>query len=138
MTRLASLLCAALCGLAPAAALACEAHLAGTTWRIVSLQGDALDATEDRVPELVLTEDSPMRYAATVGCNRIVGGVEADGSALGFGMGAATRMACPGPLEAQEKMLIATLAEVRGYQMEDGDLLLLNAPGEVIARLTAR
>ena len=55
------------------------------------------------------------------------------GETLAFGPLAATRMACPEPLMAQESQMFELLGAVRGFQItEAGDLVLHAADGRQI------
>lgn len=115
-----------------------DASLTGTYWRIDSLRGETVEAAEGaREPHLILTGDQEARYAATAGCNRMVGGYEVAGDALTLGAGAATMMACPPPLDAMECKLAEVLRAARSYAISGETLALKDASGEVIALMTA-
>jgi heat shock protein HslJ len=110
--------------------------LSDTKWRILSLMGKRIRAGKGvRGPMLLLKDDAPHRYMATVGCNRLMGSYWARGEELGFSPPASTRMECPEPLAKLEKALAKVLTETRGWRIEKGVLTLLNMNGGVIARL---
>ena len=115
-----------------------NAALTDTYWRIDSLRGTPVDRFPDvREPHIILQSGDAPRYAATVGCNRMGGGFTRDGDALSFGAGMTTMMACPPPLEAMERDLVAVLAEVTGFRISGETLTLTDAGGAVVALLTA-
>jgi heat shock protein HslJ len=110
-------------------ALAAAETLAGK-WRIVSVSGaGALDVSKTRA------EFSGDRFASTVGCNRIAGRAAVSESQLSFGPMAATRMACPPPLDAFERQYLAALQEARAYRLEGSTLLFLSAAGDALVAL---
>lgn len=113
--------------------------LTDTYWVIESLGGAPLASLPDRrEPYIVLFEDeSGLRYAATVGCNMKLGGAEADGDALSFAMGASTLMACPPPLDTDERALTEVLAATASIRSDGTRAELLDAGGAVIAELRA-
>ena len=48
---------------------------------------------------------------------------------------AATRMACPPPLDAIERQYLAALQEARAYRLEGSTLLFLSAAGDALVTL---
>jgi heat shock protein HslJ len=113
------------------------ATLRNTYWRIVTLGGEAIGVAEGRrEPHLLLRLAEP-RFAATIGCNEMIGGFETTGSTLRFSAGASTMMACPDALAARERMLATTLAETAGYRLEGTSLTLLAADARPLATLEA-
>jgi heat shock protein HslJ len=71
----------------------------------------------------------------SVGCNRIVGRPVLSGSRLSFGPMAATRMACPPPLDAVERQYLSALQAVRSYRLERSTLVFRGAGGETLVTL---
>jgi uncharacterized lipoprotein YbaY/heat shock protein HslJ len=114
------------------------AALTETYWRIVEMQGRPVPHPPDtREPHLILRAGEPPRFAATVGCNRLLGGYALDGTALRFTAAASTLMACPPPLDAAEHALRAVLEGTRAIRAEGQRLSLLDEGGAVLARLAA-
>jgi heat shock protein HslJ len=110
-----------------------EASLPNTYWRIVGLQGEPVPAIDNhREPHLIL-RDGERSYAATVGCNQLVGNYEVAGDRLTFAGGATTLMACPPPLDAREETLKQVLAATRGWRINGQVLELFDGDGEAIA-----
>lgn len=113
------------------------ATLRNTYWRILTLGAEALAPEAGRrEPHLLLRLGEP-RFAATVGCNQLLGGFETTGTTLRFTAGASTMMACPPPLDAQERTLTATLAETAGFRLDGTSLTLLAADARPLATLEA-
>lgn len=78
-----------------------------------------------REPNIVLRGDG--RYAATVGCNRLIGGYEAKRRAITISPAASTMMACPPPLADRERALTQALAAVRSYAISGPAMVLYDA-----------
>ncbi len=115
-----------------------DASLTGTYWRIDSLRGERVEVAEGaREPHVLLTGDEEPRYAATVGCNQMVGGYEVDDDTMTLGVGAATMMACPPPLDAMERSSAGVLMDTKSYAISGETLALKDDAGEVIALMTA-
>lgn len=115
------------------------AALENTYWRLVRLGGVPLAAVAGRrEPHLILRAvDGQRRYAATVGCNQMVGGYTLDGGALRFTAGASTLMACPDPLGEREKALQAALAETRAWRITANTLEVGDSAGRPLALFEA-
>ena len=95
-------------------------------WRIVAVRGvDSFDASK------TLFEVGPDgRVSTTVGCNRMVGSPVVEGQRVAFGAMAATRMACPPPLDALETKYAAALAAARSFRRDGTKLLILDGAGD--------
>ncbi len=104
----------------------------GPAWVVEDIGGRGV---VDRArTDLVLSPEG--RAAGHGGCNRFTGGYTLDGASLRFGALAATRMACAPALMDQERRFFAAMAEVRGWRFEQGRLLLTDAGGGVLLRLS--
>lgn len=103
--------------------------LADQLWRLQTLRGERLpDAADGGEPSLILAGHAGV-YHATVGCNRLRGTYAVSGPEITFAPGAATRMACPPPLDALERELNGVLARARGWAIS-GRMLTLTGPAE--------
>ena len=114
-----------------------DANLRNTYWRIAQLDDLQIVATAGaREPHIILRagEDA---FAATVGCNQVLGGVAQVGQSLTLSPGPMTMMACPPPLDAYEKRLVHVLQRVAGYAITGPTMELRDAEGAVIAQLEA-
>jgi heat shock protein HslJ len=108
-----------------------ESSLVGK-WRIETIRGaGAFDASK------TIFEISPDgRVATTVGCNRIAGAPTIVGDRVRLGAMAATRMACPPPLDQLETNYLAALETARSWRIEGPTLTLLDQGGEAAVTLT--
>lgn len=115
---------------APAAAQALSSH----GWRITEIAGLELDA-QARARTSLRFDAAQRRMAGTIGCNRMMGSYEAVASALTFGPLAATRMACPGVLDARERAFAKALGDTRRWRIAGRVLILSGEGGAVLMRL---
>jgi putative lipoprotein len=83
--------------------------LTGIDWRLTALAGIPLPSGA-RDPVLRFAGMDGATFAASAGCNRFGGTARIDGEGIAFGPAAATRMACPPPLDAAEAALATALA----------------------------
>ncbi|MEM8571120.1 MAG: YbaY family lipoprotein [Pseudomonadota bacterium] len=113
-----------------------DAALVGTYWKILRLRDEEIGvANEAREPSIRLMSDST--YAATVGCNQIIGSTEIDGEGLRFGAGPMTLMACPPPLDGWENGLREVLSATARWQVTGETLELFDEVGAPLALLRA-
>lgn len=83
--------------------------------------------------ELVFFPDG--RVAASVGCNRMIGGYRRHGGILSFGAIASTRMGCPDGLGEQEDAFMTALMQVDGFVLNaEATRLTLTAAGQPVIR----
>jgi uncharacterized lipoprotein YbaY/heat shock protein HslJ len=114
-----------------------DADLTDTYWRIRRLGETRPEPAEGRrEPHLILRAEDG-RFAATVGCNQMIGGFEVAGMQLRFGQAASTMMACQPPLDAAERALAETLAATRGWRINGHALELFDDAGAPRALLEA-
>lgn len=115
-----------------------SADLENTFWRLERLGGTALPAeAEWREPYLLLGVEGEARFAATAGCNTMIGSYTLEGDALSFGPVAATLMACPEPLDAFEAQLGAALENTAAVTGDGHRLQLRDADGVALAEFEA-
>lgn len=114
-----------------------DASLTNTYWRIVRLGDEDISNGEGRrEPHLLLRAGEP-RFGATVGCNQMAGGYEASGATLHFVDVASTMMACPPPLDRQERHLGDALQATAGWQIAGPVLELKDGDGKAVALFRA-
>jgi putative lipoprotein len=94
--------------------------LAGTKWRLVQMDGKP--ALTERPATLEFVDAT--HVAGSGSCNRFTGAVQVTGSSIRFGPLAATRMACPGATDTQEKQYFEALQGATRFA-EDGPALLV-------------
>jgi len=115
-----------------------SAAFTNTYWRIESLEDRTLAGVPGRrEPAIVFLDGAGPRFAASIGCNRLIGGYVREGSSLTFSPAASTMMACPPPLDTLEQALAKVLSDVRSVRTSGTALELRDEAGAVIARLTA-
>jgi heat shock protein HslJ len=114
--------------------------LAGTSWTVTALEGQAPLDGRGGAPTLVFNAEGGV--AGSTGCNRYSGGAEegADWSlAIGGEEGAlvTTKMACTPLLMAQETRMTAALVRVARYEIAaDGRLRLTDDAGAAVLEAT--
>ncbi|MCL5776036.1 META domain-containing protein [Limibaculum sp. FT325] len=69
------------------------------------------------------------------GCNDFRATYEASPEVLDFGAFALTKRGCQTPVMRVERQLLKALEDVRGWRINAGELLLLDAAGGVMLRL---
>jgi copper homeostasis protein (lipoprotein) len=109
--------------------------LIGTQWRLLEVEGALLPPEAGSSAGLELLAEGN-RYAASAGCNRILGTYQLAGESLRFLPGPMTKMACPDPLGPLEDKLVAALQLVTGYRI-GGEYLNLLAGERPVVRLTS-
>ncbi len=107
--------------------------LAGSAWVLKALP--PLDLLDD-VGITLAFEDGQL--AGTDGCNRFRGTYSFEDDGIRIGELAGTMMACPDPIMQQASRFTDALGQARGGRLEDGDLLLVDEDGELLARFNAR
>ncbi len=106
------------------------ADLIGSNWQLAELDGAAIGG--ETVSTLEISAD---RVGGKGGCNTYGGNLETTPTGVRITQTVSTMMACPG-LD-QEQAFFAALEETRNFVVSNGDLQLLDADGNILARLTA-
>lgn len=108
------------------------------TWQLSEVGGVGItEVHEGQAAHLYFDDGPPQRVSGSTGCNRLSGSYSLRGSGLKFGPLATTKMACAEGM-AQEQEFLAALAGTDSWRTVDRQVLeLLDARGEVLARLTA-
>jgi heat shock protein HslJ len=102
----------------------------------VRLQGEPVTAAENQREPHIILRPQDQRVAGSGGCNRLLGGYRLDGNRIAFEKFASTVMACPAGME-QEQAFLGALAQAARWRVLGSHLELLDAHGEIIARLEA-
>ena len=111
-----------------------DVTLTNTYWKLVELNGAAVEPGEDREPHMILRgEDQVGGYA---GCNQFTGSVTVSGDGLSFGPIASTRRMCAESMQ-QEDAFLQALENAQRYSISGEDLAIENAGGEVTMRFVA-
>ena len=104
-------------------------------WNFFEINGEEVNATEEEVPFMEFEIDTPhKRFFGNAGCNNFNGEytLESDHN-ISFEGVAITEMACENM--KMEETVMAALAEVASYSIEEGQLSLLNAEKKVVLKL---
>ena len=113
--------------------------LVNVYWGLTLLDGASVPETAGRrEPYLLFQDGEGLRFAATVGCNMMMGGVERDGDILRFGNVATTMMACPPGLDTLEASFARALDAARSHDLDGETLRLLDEDWVEVARFRAR
>jgi copper homeostasis protein (lipoprotein) len=113
--------------------------LRGTDWHLnsLTLQGRQTPPPAGAQPVQLLFDKESDRVSGSGGCNRLMGGFTLDGPSLRFSPLASTKMACSEPVMAFEMNVVRVLEQVRGWRIEGGDLVLVDASGSTLLRYQA-
>ena len=114
-----------------------KSALEGATWRLTQVAHT--DGQLHAVPNSV---EATATFASgsvsgSGGCNRYTTSYTVADGKLTIGLAASTMMACPEPRTSVEQPFMAALAATMAYQIEDGQLSLLDAGGQKIATFKA-
>lgn len=115
----------------------------GSQWSPVDLIAVAWRPTH--LGEMPLPDDTRMRLqfdadgqlSGDGGCNRFSGGFQLDGEKLTIGPVAATRMACPEPIQSFEFSYYEALQAAQSVQLQDDRLVLRDNHGQPLVRFIA-
>jgi heat shock protein HslJ len=94
-----------------------EPPLAGTTWRLLSIEGhDAIDGVR------VTASFGEQSIAGSAGCNSYFGSAQAEGAQLKVGVLATTKKQCEDAVMPQEQAYLAALAAASVYRIVGAEL----------------
>lgn len=115
---------------------ACVANLppdpVGGTWLVEDIAGHGVI---DRSRSTISFSDEGRVYGSS-GCNQFSGAAEIRGRTLDFGPLSTTRRACAEALMDQEHRVLAALDAVERYRVQGTSLVLADASGSVVLRLS--
>ncbi|MGB5734377.1 MAG: META domain-containing protein [Thiohalocapsa sp.] len=112
------------------------AGLEGIDWQLVQFRsGDVMqDVLESNQVAVLRFADG--RLSGSAGCNRLMGAYQGDGNLLSFEPNiAATMMACPPPLMAQEQAVVDALGQAASFRIEGHTLHIDRADGQGLLTL---
>lgn len=111
-----------------------DVTLTNTYWKLVELNGAAVEPGEGKELHMILRgEDQVGGYA---GCNQFTGSVTMTGEGIAFGPIASTRRMCPDAMQ-QEDAFLQALENAQRFKISGEDLAIANASGEVTMRFAA-
>jgi putative lipoprotein len=111
-----------------------DVTLTNTYWKLVELDGGAVEPGEDRELHMTLRGDD--QVSGYAGCNQFTGSVTVSGDGIAFGPIASTRRMCANAMQ-QEGAFLQALENAARYAIEGEDLAIENAGGEVTMRFVA-
>jgi heat shock protein HslJ len=136
LTFMAAIAALVVVGAAPAAA-GPDAALMGTYWRAAAIDGSPVaPQPQPREAHLVFAAQGN-RVSGSTGCNRVAGTFTQTADGLRFSQMATTKMACPGPLDVQERGFLAALNATVAAHISGSTLELKDAAGKVRLRFEA-
>lgn len=106
--------------------------LIATDWTVQMVNGEIIDGP--RKPSIGFDHDS--RVYGTGGCNRYFTTATIAGTAISFGVGGTTNMACDAATMRREAAFFSALAEIVGYELEGEELRLIGTSGSVLLKLS--
>lgn len=101
-------------------------------WTIRELNGKELKSSVE--DPLTITFDSQGQYFCTTGCNSVRGDFQTNYTAITFGKGMSTRMACP-DMSVEQGLQTALPAIVSYGRTADGGLAFYDARNEMLMKL---
>ncbi|WP_294619086.1 META domain-containing protein [uncultured Roseovarius sp.] len=108
--------------------------LTGAEWQVENVSGGGvIDGAE-----VTIAFDVEGRVSGRAACNRYFGGYDLTGEGVSFGQLASTQMACAESLMDLERKTLAALGQVRRFDFDETEALLLIGGPEGEALLTAR
>lgn len=121
-------------------AAACGSGGSGTvdivgTWNLTAGTTADGDLALIETAPIVLGVSDEGKVSGNAACNRYMGDVDVDGSAVTFGALATTRMACEEPVMALETAYLAALAAVDAGARERDELTLTGPDVELVYTL---
>ncbi|HSN51250.1 MAG TPA: META domain-containing protein [Woeseiaceae bacterium] len=111
-----------------------DVTLTNTYWKLVELNGGAVEPGEDRELHMILRgEDEVGGYA---GCNQFMGSFTVAADGLSFGPIASTRRLCAESMQ-QEHAFLQALENAQRFSIAGENLAIENAGGEIAMRFVA-
>jgi heat shock protein HslJ len=105
------------------------ATLEGVPWVVSS--GIDVDGWEETGPSATFENGT---VGGSGGCNQFGAEYTLDGDSLELGTITSTLMACPPPANESERAYFASLEQVRGWRLDDNELVLVDGEGEELLR----
>ncbi|WP_051231269.1 META domain-containing protein [Kaistia adipata] len=105
--------------------------LQGTEWRAQAIGGRPV---LDTAPA-TLSVEAGGRISGSAGCNRYFGTASVKDGIISVGPLGTTRMACMPDQMEQEKGFLDAIAKTHGFQVDKGQLVLLDAEGKPLMQL---
>ena len=111
-----------------------DVPLINTYWKLVELNGAAVQAGEGKELHMVLKGQNQLSGYA--GCNQFMGSFTTSGNAVSVGPVAATRRMCEGVMDQENAFLLA-LENASRYRISGDHMSVTDAQGAVTMRFVA-
>lgn len=108
--------------------------ITGKTWIAVQLGKNAIEITEDRLPNLTLSEGKVTGFGS---CNRFHGTYILDGDKISFSPLARTKMLCQ-EVQQIENGFLNVLSDVKSWEYKNGKLYFLGENEDVLVVFTMK
>ena len=115
---------------------ASDEPLENTYWKLINLEGVAVEAVDNQREAHVVLHTEENRVAGSGGCNRLMGSYQLDGETLSFSQMATTMMACADGMQTEHAFLGA-LEAVSAWEITGLNLTLKDGAGDDVARFEA-
>lgn len=100
-------------------------RLLGATWRAEAIRGGGvIDKAQSTI-----SIAAGGKVTGSGGCNRMFGIAKIEGNGIAFDGFGLTRMACAGPVMAQENAFVGALAATRSFRFDGPHLIFHDAAG---------
>jgi copper homeostasis protein (lipoprotein) len=113
-----------------------HAELIGTYWKLVMIDGEAVNPPQDRKEAHMILASADSRSHGNAGCNNFFGHFETAGNTLTFSAIGSTMMACPQASMDRERDFLSALDATTRYAIS-GLFLELYAEDRLLARFEA-
>ena len=115
---------------------ASDEPLENTYWKLINLEGVAVEAVDNQREAHIVLHTEGNRVAGSGGCNRLMGSYQLDGDALSFSQMATTMMACADGMQTEHAFL-EVLENVSAWEVTGSNLTLKDGAGDDVARFEA-
>ena len=113
------------------------ATLVNTYWKLVRLDGEAVEVKDDQREPYFVLHSEEQRVGGYSGCNRLTGSYAASEDSLTFSQMGGTMMACAEGMELERAFLDA-LGKVARFRIEGETLEVFDASGASLALFESR
>lgn len=111
-----------------------DVTLTNTYWKLVELNGAAVEPGEDKELHMILRGDD--QVGGYAGCNQFTGSMTVTGDGISFGPIASTRRMCAEGMK-QEDAFLQALETAQRFSISGEDLAIESAGSEITMRFVA-
>jgi heat shock protein HslJ len=114
-----------------------DAALFGTYWLAFEIDGSPINIQSSKWQPFFILNQGGNQLQGFTGCNQLAGSFQQAGDSFGFKELAATRRACPSPVDVLEQSFLRALQATTSVRIFGDILELRDASGQVRVRLRA-